>query len=125
MYHCQIEEVADIGKTYHWLEKAGLKDSTEALIIASQDQALNTRSIEARVDHTRHDPRFRLCKDTPETVQHIAAGCKILAAKAYMERHNLIGIIPRNICAECGLEVKGSRWEPPPKVTENKWVKIL
>ena len=28
MYHQQIEEVADIKKTYQWLEKAGLRDST-------------------------------------------------------------------------------------------------
>ncbi|TWW69252.1 hypothetical protein D4764_18G0000580 [Takifugu flavidus] len=57
MDHRQTEEVADIEKTYQWLEKAGLKDSTEALLMAAQEQALNTRSIEARVDHTRQDPR--------------------------------------------------------------------
>lgn len=39
MYHQQIEEV-------QWLEKAGLRDSTEALIMAAQEQALDTRSIE-------------------------------------------------------------------------------
>lgn len=39
MYHRQIEEVADIKKSYQWLEKAGLKDSTEALIMAAQEQA--------------------------------------------------------------------------------------
>ena len=30
MYHRQIEEVADIKKSYQWLENAGLIDSTEA-----------------------------------------------------------------------------------------------
>ncbi|TWW77408.1 Cytoplasmic dynein 2 heavy chain 1 [Takifugu flavidus] len=60
MYHRQIEEVADIEKTYQWLTKAGLKDSTEALIMAAQEQALSTRAIEARVYHTRQDPRCRL-----------------------------------------------------------------
>lgn len=34
MYHQSIEEVADFRKSYQWLEKAGLKGSTEALIIA-------------------------------------------------------------------------------------------
>ena len=47
MYHRQSEEVADILETYQWLEKAELKDSTEVLITAAQEQALNTRSIEA------------------------------------------------------------------------------
>ena len=35
MYHRQIAEVADIRKSYQWLEKAGLADSTEALILAA------------------------------------------------------------------------------------------
>ncbi|TWW69211.1 hypothetical protein D4764_18G0000170 [Takifugu flavidus] len=82
MYHRQIEEVADIEKTYQWVTKAGLKDSTEALLMAAQEQALSTRAIEARVYHTRQDPRCRLCGDAPETVQHITAGCKMLAGKA-------------------------------------------
>ena len=34
MYHRQIEEVAEIERSYQWIEKAGLKDSTEALIMA-------------------------------------------------------------------------------------------
>ncbi len=57
MYHRQIEEVADVKKSRKWLEKARLTDSTEALIMTAQDQALNTRSIEAGAHHTRQDPR--------------------------------------------------------------------
>uniref|UniRef100_A0A672JIY3 Myeloid-specific peroxidase n=1 Tax=Salarias fasciatus TaxID=181472 RepID=A0A672JIY3_SALFA len=60
MYHQQIEEVADFGKIYQWLEKAGLRDSTGALIMAAQEQVLNTRSIEAGIYHTTKDPRCRL-----------------------------------------------------------------
>ena len=52
MYHRQIEEVADVEKCYQWLQKAGLKDSTEALIMAAQEQALNTRAEEAGVYQT-------------------------------------------------------------------------
>ncbi len=91
-----------------------LKDITEALIIAAQEQALNTRSIEAY--HTRQDPWCRLCKDTLETAQHITAGCKVLAGKAYIERHNQVaGIVYRNICAEYGLEVQKVKMEDTPK----------
>ena len=39
--------------------------------MAAQEQPLNTRSIENRVYHTRHDQRCSLGKDTPKTVQHI------------------------------------------------------
>ena len=45
----QIEEVAHIRKIYQWLEKAALKNSIDALIMAAQEQTLNTRSIEAGV----------------------------------------------------------------------------
>uniref|UniRef100_A0A3B3HDB2 HAT C-terminal dimerisation domain-containing protein n=1 Tax=Oryzias latipes TaxID=8090 RepID=A0A3B3HDB2_ORYLA len=126
MSHRTITEVADINKSYQWLERAGLQDSTEALILAAQEQALSTRAIEAQIYHTRQDPRCRLCKEAPETIQHITAGCKMLAGKAYMERHNQVaGIIYRNMCAEYGLETPRSKWETPPKVVENERAKIL
>lgn len=35
----------------------------------------------------RTQARCRLCKDAPEMVQHILAGCKMQAAKTYMEHH--------------------------------------
>ena len=111
--------MADIRKSYQWLEKAGLTDSTEALILAAQEQALGTRSIEAGVYHTRQDPRCRLCKDASETVQHIVAGCKMQAGTAYTERHNQVaGLVYRNICSQYGLE-------PPQKVVEYKRAKLL
>ena len=52
MYHRQTEEVNDIEKSCQWLEKSGLKYSTEALIMAAQEQALSIRAIEAGVYHT-------------------------------------------------------------------------
>lgn len=36
-------EVADVKKSYDWLSKAGLKDSTESLILAAQEQVLSTK----------------------------------------------------------------------------------
>uniref|UniRef100_A0A8C4WGB1 Reverse transcriptase domain-containing protein n=1 Tax=Gopherus evgoodei TaxID=1825980 RepID=A0A8C4WGB1_9SAUR len=119
MYHRQIAEVADIGKSYQRLERAGLKDSTEALIIAAQEQALSTRSIEAGFYHTGEDPRCRLCREASETVQHIVAGCKMQAGTAYTERHNQVaGIVYRNICTAYGLDPPKTRWEIPQNVVE-------
>ena len=100
MYHQQTEEVADITKSYQWLEKAGLKDSTEELIMAAQEQALSKRSIRAGVYNTRQDPRCWLCKDA-ETVQHIMSGCKIQAGIMYMEHHNQVaGIVYFALCMD-------------------------
>jgi len=101
-------------------------ESTEALIMAAQEQALNTRAIEAVVHLIRQEPRCRLCKEASETVQHIAAGCKMQAGTTYMERHNPVaGIVCRNICGEYRWEVSKSEWETPPKVVENDRSKIL
>jgi len=83
MYHWQIEEVADIERSYQWLDKAGQKDRTEALIMAALRQALSTR--EAGVYHTRQDP-CRLWKEASETEQHIVAGCRIQAGTAYIPK---------------------------------------
>lgn len=79
MYHHQIEEVADIKKSYQWLENAGLTNSTEALIMAAQEQVISTRAIETRIYQCRSDPRCKLCKEARETIHHIVAGCKMLA----------------------------------------------
>ena len=48
----------------------------------------------------------------------------MLTGEAYMEHQNHVaGIINRNMCAEYGLKVPGSRWETTPKVIGNKWVR--
>lgn len=53
------------------LDKAGLKDSTEALIVAAHEQAQSTKSIKAGLYHTR----YRLREDACEIILLIAAGC--------------------------------------------------
>lgn len=105
LYHWWIAEVADMTEFYQWLERAGLKDSTEALILVVQEQGLNIRGIEAQIYFTRQDPRIRLCNEAPETSKHLTAGCKIVSEKKYMECHNqVVGIVYKNICAEHKLE---------------------
>ena len=125
-HHRDIQEVADLEKSYQWLEKSNLKANTEALIMAAQEQALKTRVTETRIYHTRQDPKCRLCKQQDETIQHIASGCQQLAGTAYTERHNQVaGIVYRNICTEYNLECPKDWWETPPKVNENDEAKIL
>ena len=125
-YHRQIEKVADIGMTYRWLTTSSLNTNTEALIMAAQEQALNTRSIQAGIDHTIQDGRCRLCKQATESVQHIVSGCSQLASKAYTERHNQVAnIVHRAICNRYGLLQPTDWWEIPEKVVENDQAKVL
>lgn len=44
------------------------------------------------------DAAYIFSEDAPEAIQHVTAGCKMLAVRAYMERHNKVaGIVHRNI----------------------------
>lgn len=51
-------------------QRAGLKDSIEALMMAAQEQPLSTRSIEPGVYHTTEHPRCSLCKNAPTRGQN-------------------------------------------------------
>ena len=48
MYFRQIEDVAEIEKSYQWLEKVG-QNGTEALIMAAQEQALSIEGQSKRL----------------------------------------------------------------------------
>ena len=125
-FHRNILDVADLEQTYQWLEKCDIRDSTEALIMAAQEQAVKTRAIEAKIWHTRQDSKCRLCKQHDETIQHIITGCTKLAGTAYMERHNQVALIVyRNICKTYNIETPKNWWEYPEKVVENDQAKIL
>lgn len=63
----------DTGKSYQWQERAELKDITEDLIIAAEEQVLSTRAAEAEVYYSRQNPRGRLRREASETVQYMVA----------------------------------------------------
>jgi hypothetical protein len=126
VYHTQVSEVGDLHQTYQWLSKCDLTANTESLIMAAQEQALPTRQLQAHIYRTRDDPRCRLCKESPETVQHIISGCKQVAGVAYTERHNNVaGVVYRGLCTQYGLNQPQHWWETPNKVNENSRAKIL
>ena len=103
-WHKGVSEVADMTRTYQWLNKSNIKANTEALIMAAQEQALNTRAVAQDIYHTAQDPRCRLCKHA-ETAAHITSGCSKLAETEYTKRHNNVAsIIYRAVCAEYDLE---------------------
>ena len=39
------DEVADMARTYQWLNKSNIRANTEALVMAAQEQVLNTRAV--------------------------------------------------------------------------------
>ena len=74
--------------------------------MAAQEQTLNTRSLEANVLSHQTDPRCMLYKEAPETVQHITAGCKMLAGKADMEHHNQVARMDRRSQGQDGKHLQ-------------------
>ena len=54
-------------KTWTWLRKGNFKRETESLVIATQNNAVRTNHIKARIDKTQQNSKCRLCFDRDET----------------------------------------------------------
>ena len=75
----QFEKGTKSLKTVHswnWLARGDLKQETDPLLVAAQDQYLNNRC--------------QFGGESVETVTHIINGCKILAQKQYKRRDNKV-----------------------------------
>lgn len=108
----QMEELnADLDMSFDWLRKGDIKGETESLIIAAQDQALRTKSMEVRIHRTSTDSKCRICKEMEETVEHIISGCPILAQNEYIERHNkLCNALHFSLCKHFKCSTKATKW---------------
>ncbi|KAF2886146.1 hypothetical protein ILUMI_20027 [Ignelater luminosus] len=63
-----------IRRTNEWLRKGELKGETESLIIAAQNQAINTRYHKKNILRQNVNSKCRLCEEHEETTEHIIAG---------------------------------------------------
>lgn len=126
-YARQVQDVTSKTTRFSWLKNVNLKIETEALITAAQDQALNTKSHQARIMKISNDPMCRMCKNNEETVSHLLSGCSKLAGTDYTTRHNEVGkILHRNICTQYEIQTSEQYWRHQPQsVTENEKVKLL
>ena len=70
-------------KTWTLQRKGNLKRETESLLIASQNNAIKTNHVKARIDKTQQNSKYRLCGDRDETINHIISECSKLAQKEY------------------------------------------
>ena len=60
-----------------------LKRTTEALIMAAQEQAIITNNIEAKIDKTQESRKCRMCGKAEENVNDVLSECSKLAQKEY------------------------------------------
>ena len=70
-------------ESWNWLIKGDLKRETESLLIAAQDQALNTNSVKKQLYHIGETNLCRLCGEKVESVTHIVSACKMMGQKDY------------------------------------------
>ena len=110
-----------------WLNSAGLKGETEGLILAAQDQSLATNNYKKVISKTGTDDKCRVCHSKTETIDHIVAGCSLLAPTEYLKRHNEIGkYLHWTICKANDIKVE-EKWymHQPEPIVENQKCTIL
>lgn len=94
-YPTYIEsETIDTKASQRWLRVGNIFVETEGFVAAIQDQVIPTRAYRKRI--LREDitnTTCRLCANKEETLDHLMAGCSVLAPKAYLDRHNHVAKI--------------------------------
>ena len=68
------EDITDM-KSWKWLRNGHLKREREWLITSAQDQCIRTSNIKTKIDGTRNDPKWRICKTYDEKITHIIYEC--------------------------------------------------
>ena len=74
-----------------WLRKGNLKRKTESLLKVTQNNAIRTNFVKARIDMTQQNSKFRLYGDRDKTINHIISECSNLPQKEYKTRHDKEG----------------------------------
>ena len=68
-----------------------MKATTEALIVAAQEQAIRTNYVKFHIDRTVSPSLCRMCSQKRETVLHLVSGCSKSAQGEYKDRHDNVG----------------------------------
>ena len=74
-------------KECQWWLNQNLYSRKTAAIMTMLEQMVETRSWKASRG-LMQSGRCRVCNDQEETVEHLVAGCKVLANNEYLSRHN-------------------------------------
>lgn len=126
-FNRRTADLVDAEQSVRWITDGHLKKHTESLLMAAQEQSLRTRYIKWAVDKSTDDPKCRWCGKANESVQHLVAGCEILANSEYKERHNnAAAVVHWRMCQKFGIDVHKQHYRHVPlSVVENEKVKLL
>ena len=105
----------DTVTTNKWLS-SNLKGETEGLLVAAQDQAINTRNYQKVICGQQVESKCRMCSQYEETVDHIVSGCEVLAKTEYISRHSsAAAYFPRSICKDRDIEIIDKWYQHEPE----------
>ena len=74
-----------------WLRKSCIKRTTEALIMATEQQAIRINNVKAKIDKTQISSPFRMCGETKEGVNNAVSKRSKLTQKEYKRQHDWFG----------------------------------
>ena len=99
----------EISRSFHWLSQSAHSE-TESTIMAVQDQVLSTRVYQAKIMKLNVPTlTCRLCSKHEETIQHLLAGCPVLAPSSYLNRKNMVArALHWHLCSAFGLPAAAS-----------------
>ena len=95
--------------------------------MATQDQALCTNWLRHYIWGTVPTDHCRMCRQFAESVEHIVAGCPMMAQTVYLDRHNAVAsAIHWSLCGYCSFPRSNNWWQNHPEpVVENENFKLL
>ena len=90
---CMINsrEVMQDQRMRQWLKAGELKQETESLICAAQEQACRTDAVKNGIDHKNVSLLCSRCKEKVESVTHIVILSSVLAGNQYRKRDDKLG----------------------------------
>jgi hypothetical protein len=96
-------------QSYDWLS-GNIDPKKVSAIINMQEQMVETRAWKMNRGLIDSD-RCRLCGECAEGVMHLASGCKVMAGREYLSRHNnVLKILMTAWCKENGLMPEDTPW---------------
>ena len=103
-------------KSFRWIASGYVDKRTEGFVFAAQEQAIKTNWLTSRISGGEVDNRCRICRKFPETVAHVATGCKILAQREYKKRHDRMGLrVYWELCKKYGMQHSHRWYEETPE----------
>ena len=98
-------------KTWPLLRKGNFRKEIKSLLIETQNNAINTNYMKAKIDKKQQNSRCRLYRDRDETTNHIMSDYSKLAQKEYKTRHDWVGkVIHWEMCKKFKLD-HTNKWD--------------